>query len=150
MKLLEYQEIAVNEVLSIIDTNQRTIRLQAPTGSGKTFMIAHIVKGINQSLWALKHPKRTFLYIAPSTGGLDEQGYKKITSYINNRHLSGYKTHYIDQTLNIDYLEENTIHFIGWGMIKKGSSILRLNSERKIFMILLRKQKIMESKLFLL
>ena len=131
MKLFEYQNNAVEEVLSKMQSNTREIRFQAPTGSGKTFMTAHIVKGINQSAWGLKHPKRTYLYIAPSTGQLDYQGYKKISSYIDNGFMSGYKTQYIDQTLSMDFLPTNTINFIGWGMIKKGSSILREYSEGK-------------------
>ena len=50
MKLFSYQDIAVKAILKKINTNQRIIRFQAPTGSGKTFMTAHIVKEINQSV----------------------------------------------------------------------------------------------------
>jgi len=51
--LLEFQKSAVEELLTSLSTIWRTSKRQiplvfkSPTGSGKTFMMAHCIKGLN-------------------------------------------------------------------------------------------------------
>lgn len=137
-KNLKFQEHAVRQVIEKL-AHHKKVRLQAPTASGKTFIVAQIVEKL------LTHPafmgqKNTFLFIAPSNGSLDHQGYEKITKYLADGWVKFFHTHYIGTSggktvksnylNNIDYLAENTIYFIGWSLIKKGSNALLLDSEK--------------------
>ena len=137
-KQLSYQVNAVNACIDHLQHN-REFKLQAPTGSGKTFIISQIIDKYLENENLNFHPT-TFLFIAPSTGGLDYQGYQKIKSYLEKNWVSGYDPIPISTSSiksptkpylqNIDYLEEKKCYFIGWQMFKKGTKITEIDSEK--------------------
>jgi len=76
MKLLDIQEEKINDVVKLLSedkfNNQKPLYFQAPTGSGKTKMLARIIeeyKKINPS------EKIIFLVASISTGGIEKQNY---------------------------------------------------------------------------
>ena len=126
-KELEYQQIASKKMLDFLvakgtaDLAQKKFKLQAPTGSGKTYIISvTIAKAVKKYRSSLK--KVTFIFIAPSIGKLDYQGYEKITKYLSAGYVKGFDTNYIgtkgtkaktSYLQNIDYFKENNVYFLG-------------------------------------
>ena len=80
-KNLSYQTNAINFAINHLQTNKE-FKLQSPTGSGKTFIISKLIDQYLEND-ILNAYNTTFIFIAPSTGKLDYQGYEKINSYIN-------------------------------------------------------------------
>ena len=137
-KNLRYQERTSNIALEhlLIKNN---FKLQSPTGSGKTMIIGLIIERILRNpTFYLK--KKTFIFVAPSTGSLDKQGYEKISSYLNWDWIKGFETNYIgvsggktkkSQYLqNIDKFKENNVYFIGWSLFGKNSNLSKIDSEK--------------------
>ncbi|MEG1146758.1 MAG: DEAD/DEAH box helicase family protein [Bacilli bacterium] len=81
-KNLNYQTKAVNNTIEYLKTVDM-FSLQAPTGSGKTYIIASIIDKYLETADFMSEAT-TFLFIAPSTGKLDHQGYEKISNYLKN------------------------------------------------------------------
>lgn len=137
-KILSYQTNAVNTCIEHLQDNKE-FKLQSPTGSGKTFIISQIIDKYLENDYLNSCPT-TFIFVAPSTGSLDYQGYEKITSYLNKDWAKGYTTEYIGTSKqksssksylsNIDYFKPNTCYFFGWQMFKKGTRITEIDSER--------------------
>lgn len=140
MKLLNYQIDAIEEIIELIPSKEN-IKLQAPTGSGKTFITANLIKRITESNWALSNKKITFLYIAPSTGQLDYQGFSKIRDYLDKGFVNGFSVEYIGSTdktktnylTNISYLEKNKVYFIGWDLLKTTSKAFSDGENMNLF-----------------
>lgn len=80
-QLKRYQEKAVDKLLSrtkeLFDENldKRTIVFQAPTGSGKTFMMSQYIE---QLIEELKDEDLCFLWLSPGKGSLHKQSYKSL------------------------------------------------------------------------
>ncbi len=137
-KLLSYQTKAVEATINHLLDNKE-FKLQSPTGSGKTFIISQIIDKYLENEYLNIHPT-TFIFIAPSTGALDYQGYEKISQYLNSDWAKGYSTEYIGTSKtksstksylsNIDYFKPNTCYFFGWQMFKKGTKITEIDSEK--------------------
>ncbi|MBR4025575.1 MAG: DEAD/DEAH box helicase family protein, partial [Mycoplasmataceae bacterium] len=137
-KFLSYQINAVNASIEHLQEN-REFKLQSPTGSGKTFIISKIIDQFLEND-ILNSKPTSFIFIAPSTGNLDYQGYEKISSYLKKDWVKGYDTEYIGTVSknqknksylsNIDYFKENKVYFIGWQMFNKGTRITEINSEK--------------------
>ena len=137
-KFLSYQINAVNASIEHLQENKE-FKLQSPTGSGKTFIISKIIDQFLEND-ILNSKPTSFIFIAPSTGNLDYQGYEKISSYLKKDWVKGYDTEYIGTVSknqknksylsNIDYFKENKVYFIGWQMFNKGTRITEINSEK--------------------
>ncbi len=137
-KLLSYQTKAVEATINHLLDNKE-FKLQSPTGSGKTFIISQIIDKYLENEYLNIYPT-TFIFIAPSIGALDYQGYEKISQYLNSDWAKGYSTEYIGTSKqksstksylsNIDYFKPNTCYFFGWQMFKKGTKITEIDSEK--------------------
>lgn len=137
-KFLSYQINAVNASIEHLQENKE-FKLQSPTGSGKTFIISKIIDQFLEND-ILNSKPTSFIFIAPSTGNLDYQGYEKISSYLKKDWVKGYDIEYIGTVSknqknksylsNIDYFKENKVYFIGWQMFNKGTRITEINSEK--------------------
>lgn len=138
-KHLQYQQDAVDYALEfLIDNNE--FNLQAPTGSGKTFILANLIDNFLESDVLASQPT-TFVFLAPSTGKLDYQNYEKFNKYLMNNWVNGFSTNYIGNSNNkesnaksylqsIDYFKPNNVYFFGWNMFHTGTRITEINSER--------------------
>jgi superfamily II DNA or RNA helicase len=82
-KIFNFQIDAVNASIDFLKNNSE-FNLQSPTGSGKTYIIANIIDRYLENE-ILNNKPTTFLFIAPSIGKLDHQGYEKITNYLNSQ-----------------------------------------------------------------
>lgn len=136
-KILFYQQKAIKDTINFLEHNSKVL-LQAPTGSGKTFILASIIDKYIEN-FNLSFNKTTFIFIAPSTGKLDHQGYEKITSYLRNDWVKGFVTNYIgiidsktktQYLANIDYFKPNNVYFIGWNLLSKNTKIMNIDSEK--------------------
>jgi type III restriction enzyme len=118
MQLKIYQEKAVEKLLAITSEflnspENKRIVLKAPTGSGKTIMMAEFLKrlvndrGIRQPL--------SFIWIAPRPV-LTEQSKKKLENYFEN--IRTIKCSFFED-LEDRKIGENEILFINWESINK-------------------------------
>ncbi|MFH1656153.1 MAG: DEAD/DEAH box helicase family protein [Candidatus Nealsonbacteria bacterium] len=80
-QLTRYQESAVNELilksklLLDKDINKKTLVFQAPTGSGKTFMMSQFIK---QAIEKFDDQNLCFLWVSIGKGSLQVQSYKSL------------------------------------------------------------------------
>ncbi len=88
MKLSDCQSKAVNELVSKFDiNNKKIVYFQAPTGSGKTFMIANV---IDKLILQYPNDKLTFVIATLSSADLPKQMLENLNEYKNyltNREL---------------------------------------------------------------
>lgn len=136
-KKFNYQQLAVENAIEFLK-KKNEFNLQSPTGSGKTFIIADIIdKYLENDI--LNDKPTTFLFIAPSMGKLDYQGYEKITNYLKEQWVKGFSTNYIgvkEKKTNANYLEnidrfkENNVYFLGWSLFAKNTKIMNTESEK--------------------
>lgn len=137
-KILKYQTRAIDFALEFLSENS-VFNLQSPTGSGKTFIIANLIdKYLENS--NLNSKQTTFVFVAPSSGKLDRQGYEKLSWYLTKGWVKGYSANYIGTSnnktqnksylQNIDYFKPNNVYFFGWSMFKDGTRIVEIDSER--------------------
>jgi type III restriction enzyme len=81
--LKKYQEEAVNDLvykskmLFGKKIDKRTLIFQAPTGSGKTFMLSQYIK---QMIDEVKNQDICFLWLSPGKGELQKQSYKALSN----------------------------------------------------------------------
>jgi len=146
--LTSCQEIAVNDIFNNIIMNKKKIVFKAPTGSGKTFMMANLINKIIEN----DESKKIFIFSTLSTGGLNNQNYQKLKEYTHVNGLN-YKTYEINspssnkQKGDIEFsipLENNCVYFIGSSSYKKTSILF----ERAIFLNFIFNAKLSAYKLF--
>ncbi len=89
--LKNYQEKAVNSLkdrvynfLSFNDSEKRIITFKAPTGSGKTVMMASFIENLIESNKDLKNIDFTFLWLSIGTGDLHNQSKKSLEKNIGD------------------------------------------------------------------
>ncbi|MBQ1348569.1 MAG: DEAD/DEAH box helicase family protein, partial [Aeriscardovia sp.] len=71
----ELQEEAVEGILSVLETKDE-VTFKAPTGSGKTHMMADLMNRVLS-----QHSRAVFLVSTLSKGGLAEQNFEKFKEY---------------------------------------------------------------------
>lgn len=147
---LNYQNEAINGIVHKLQKFD-DVTLKAPTGSGKTYIIAKIIEKLIFNAKILKN-KHAFLFLAPSNGGLAKQGFEKITNHLNYGWVKGFETEYIgsdnnkskggDNYLNnITFFKSNHVYFIGWNALSKNSNAMKVNTEKNNLHNVLRQTK---------
>ena len=136
-KKLHYQQLAVVNIIRILQKQDRAV-LQAPTGSGKTFIISQIIQRLLlEKNYYLK--RVAFLFLAPSTGQLIHQCYTKIKTHLRKAWVRGFETCSIGTDrknkqafylAGINHFKPGTVYFIGWNTLSKNSNAMRQDSER--------------------
>lgn len=131
--LKQYQEEAVNSLLTntykLLNRNkvQQKMILKAPTGSGKTVIMAAFLNKLCEELPdRLELPKRniTFIWIAPNK--LHLQSYHSLQNYFSE--LRSIKPiQFEDVTDNI--IKPNEVLFVNWESINKESNVIVRESE---------------------
>lgn len=115
MTLKNYQKTAVDKLLKISRVllekeGQRVCVLKAPTGSGKTIMIADYLKNFSDEQHLSKY---AFIWI--SGNNLHKQSREKLELYLNT---SRYAFSYLEEIQNNE-LKENEIAFVNWHSLTK-------------------------------
>ncbi|TAK03673.1 hypothetical protein EPO34_00735 [Patescibacteria group bacterium] len=110
MKLKDYQKIAVDKLLSISKKllqkeGMRICVLKAPTGSGKTIMVADFLDQL-----AHAHIAGAYSFIWISGNKLHEQSRAKLEGYLSE---SRYSFSYLDEA-SAGSFSENEIVFVNW------------------------------------
>lgn len=129
MKDLEYQKKYINELVSISniyihDEDPKLIVFQAPTGSGKTLMLAESMSRIVKELGSQK--ELSFIWI--SVNYLHEQSKGKLEKYFENERLLDCIN--ISEIQNNE-IEQNQIAFVNWDSLnKEGISLFMSDNEK--------------------
>ena len=115
MTLKNYQKTAIDKLLKLTRVllekeGKRVCVFKAPTGSGKTIMIAEYLKNLSDEQLPTKY---AFLWI--SGNNLHKQSRDKLESYLNP---SIYRFSYIEDVQN-NTLQENEIAFVNWHSLTK-------------------------------
>ena len=136
LTLKPYQENAVNgllketyEILQQHKSRQKLI-FKAPTGSGKTVMMAEYLNRLAEELpekYELPERKVAFVWIAPNQ--LHEQSFRSIKSYFAE--LRNIRPIFFEDITD-DKLKENEVLFLNWQSINKKENIyIRENEQSK-------------------
>jgi type III restriction enzyme len=127
MKEVEYQikyikKIADTAIEFLEDKYQEDniIVFQAPTGSGKTYMISQALSHI------AKHSKGNYSFIWISVNSLHEQSRQNLLRYLEEECLLDCIS--IDEIQN-KTIEENEIVFFNWDSLIKDNNIFRMENE---------------------
>lgn len=130
MKQVEYQEYYINEITQTATKflndeyqKQPTIILKAPTGSGKTYMIAQAITKIIKE----QSNKSSYSFIWLSVNSLHEQSRESLSRYLEDERLLECIT--INDIQN-NTIEENEIVFINWDSLIKDNNVFRMENER--------------------
>ncbi|MDP2670967.1 MAG: DEAD/DEAH box helicase family protein [bacterium] len=115
MTLKSYQKTAVDKLLKISNKllkkdGQRVCVLKAPTGSGKTIMIADFLKQL-----AAEQLPNSYAFIWVSGNNLHKQSRDKLERYLNP---SRYTFSYLEEIQNSE-IKENEIVFVNWHSLTK-------------------------------
>lgn len=115
MTLKNYQKITVDKLVKISKTllekdGSRVCVFKAPTGSGKTIMIADYLKSITAEQLPAKY---AFLWI--SGNNLHKQSREKLEAYLQT---SRYTFSYLEEVQSNE-LQENEIAFVNWHSLTK-------------------------------
>lgn len=129
MKDIKYQKEAIEEIVFtstryIKDDDQKLIVFQAPTGSGKTIMLAEGISRIVKELASEK--ELSFVWI--SVNFLHEQSKDKLEKHFENERLLDCIN--ISEIQNNE-LEQNQIVFVNWDSLnKEGISLFMSDNEK--------------------
>ncbi|HMP31986.1 MAG TPA: DEAD/DEAH box helicase family protein [Saprospiraceae bacterium] len=115
MKLRNYQKIAVDQLLSeskklLSKGGSKICVFKAPTGSGKTIMIADFLQQLASEELSQKY---TFIWI--SGNNLHKQSKEKLEKYLE---ASRYTFSYLDEIQDSEF-KENEIVFVNWHSLVK-------------------------------
>lgn len=109
----EYVEILKNNMLKNLEKNQFSINFRSPTGSGKTIMVAEMIKRIvDETYDADQTIQLCFIWIAVNK--LHVQSKDKLAEYYNDGTLNC-----IDWIDINDNIPQNNILFFNWSSINK-------------------------------
>ena len=143
-KELDFQQKAIDYAFNfLVEQNKNEFNLQAPTGSGKTYILGSIINRLFKNNY-LNQNNLAFVFISPSQGKIDYQNYEKITQYLENELFTGFFTNYIGTNKknkvdfqNINYFEANNVYFLGWQLFASGTTLTNINTEQNnIFRII--------------
>ena len=128
MKDLKYQREAIRELVEtstkyISDEEPKLIIFQAPTGSGKTIMLASALPRIVKAL----QNKKSLSFVWISVNYLHEQSKEKLEKYFENERLL--------ECINIDEIQNNTIEenqivFVNWESLNRRGNVFMVDNER--------------------
>ena len=127
MKVVAYQEKYIKKVADtaiefLEDKYQEdnTIVFQAPTGSGKTYMVSQALTKI------AKQSKGAYSFIWISVNSLHEQSRQNLSKYLEDERLLDCIS--IDEIQN-KTIEENEIVFFNWDSLIKENNVFRMENE---------------------
>lgn len=129
MKDLAYQKKYIKELVStsvgyIEDEDPKLIVFQAPTGAGKTIMLAEAISQIVKELGGQK--ELAFVWI--SVNALHEQSKEKLEKHFENERLLDCIS--INEIQN-NIIEQNQIVFVNWDSLnKEGISLFMSDNEK--------------------
>ena len=129
MKDLVYQKKCINELVTtsvgyIEDEDPKLIVFQAPTGSGKTIMLAEVMSRMVKALSGQK--ELAFVWI--SVNALHEQSKEKLERHFENERLLDCIN--INEIQNNE-IQQNQIVFVNWDSLnKEGISLFMSDNEK--------------------
>lgn len=129
MHKIEFQTTAEKELVSRATTllsrpGRSVITLKAPTGSGKTVMMANSLASLTAACEGAH--RLLILWVAPNK--LHEQSYKKLQQvYATTKSLTCLKT---DELVGGE-IPERTVVFMNWGSIDSENLLLRRDNETR-------------------
>lgn len=129
MKEVEYQKEYIKKLVDIAtgfltddDRDSETIIFQAPTGSGKTYMVSQAITQLVKD-----NSNIAFAFIWISVNKLHEQSLNSLSRYFEDERL----LECLENTeLNNNTIEQNEIMFINWESINKENSLFRVDNEQ--------------------
>lgn len=128
MKELDYQKKAIEKLciysIELLDEkDDGVIVFQAPTGSGKTIMLAESLSRIAKTM----HGKEELAFVWISVNYLHEQSKEKLENYFEDKRLLDCIS--INEIQNNE-IEGNQILFINWESLNKAGNVFMLDNER--------------------
>ena len=120
-EVIELQNNAVNNLISIIESKDE-ITFKAPTGSGKTYMMADFMNRILENKEDV-----VFIVSSLSKGGLAQQNYDRFLSYYEMGKFPNLKPYLINSEISGEEAlfipTDNNVYVLPRDLYKKGRKI---------------------------
>lgn len=124
LNLFDFQEQTVKRLLELttdISSNNKTIVVKSPTGSGKTIILIDFVEEYLNKV----NSNTAFIWLCPGKGDLEEQSRKRMISVSPHRN-----TQNLFDALRNGFPAES-VTFINWELVTKKGNIAIREGERK-------------------
>ncbi|ATZ21495.1 DEAD/DEAH box helicase [Mesoplasma tabanidae] len=140
MELLNFQKNIISKAIKTLQL-ENSFTFQAPTGTGKTFVIANLISEMILNYNVLyPNEEFTFIFIAPSAGELYSQSYEKMALWMDKKNIKSFNIINNKSTstnsLIMPYriFEKDSVYFFGWSSLaKKDNKITTEISENNTF-----------------
>lgn len=121
-RLFEFQKKAVSWIIEKLDDDhaKKTIKLKAPTGSGKTIILLSVIEK-----YLIDHPNTAFVWLCPGKGNLEEQSKHKMEGL-----LPGYSALSLFDAIQ-DSFPAGSTTFVNWELVTKKGNRALTDSEKK-------------------
>ena len=113
-KLKEFQENAIDKIVSLLNDNKEEIVIQSPTGSGKTILLSLAIRNYLKS----NTSPHCFFWFSPGNGELEEQSKDKFSRFVPE-----YDALSLDEVIRNGF-GENQVVFVNWEMLDKSDSCI--------------------------
>ena len=123
MRLADFQQKAIGDLIEAMSETEQEIILKSCTGSGKTIILTHFMDEYGRCFY-----NKVFVWLTPGKGDLEEQSKAKMDQYIYGSHTKRLAD------VMVSGFQENDACFINWEKLtKKGSNALK-EGERTNFL----------------
>ena len=121
-KVIQLQTKAVHELEQMFSCNKKEITFKAPTGAGKTFIMARFMDSVLS-----KNPDTVFIVSSLSKAKLAEQNHNKFKDYLDHGYVKNIKPYLIsseDKGENALYISQNeNVYSLPRDLYKKNSKL---------------------------
>jgi len=123
-EIIDIQQTAVERLLAALKTSQKEITFKAPTGSGKTYMMADLMNRV-----LAENPHVVFLVSSLSKGDLARQNYEKFTEYKDKNRFPHLNPYLINSNVageeRLYIPPEHNVYLLPRDLYKKGGRLMQ-------------------------
>lgn len=123
-EIIDLQQHAVSQLVAELKTSKNEITFRAPTGSGKTYMMADFMNRI-----LAEYPNIVFLVSSLSKGDLTQQNYEKFVEYKEKNNFPNLNPYLINSNIageeRLYIPTEHNVYLLPRDLYKKGGRLMQ-------------------------
>lgn len=122
-ELFDFQKKYKKELMDYLDSNNKEVVLESPTGSGKTVLMCNVIDEYLE-----KYSKTVALWLTPGAGGLEKQSNESFDEFVTG----------VNSGDVYDFIKDSNpsgkVYFINWEKINRTSNlVLRENEKNDLY-----------------